>query len=51
MVFDSKYRSFGYFLTNIAIYKNNLTGNTANNSAAVAHILKMTRKNQENNFQ
>ena len=47
MVFDSEYRSFGYFFTHIAISNQNLTGNTANISSAVGHTLKKDTKNSE----
>ena len=47
MVFDTEYRSFGYFFTYIAISNKNLTGNTANPKSAVAHTLKKDTKNTE----
>ena len=38
---------FGYFIIHIAIFDNNLTGNTANISSAVGHTLKKDTKNSE----
>ena len=47
VVFDSEYRSFGYFIKYIAIFDKNLTGNTANISSAVGHTLKKDTENSE----